>query len=109
MSEMMLPMVDDEWKKPPVQTAEDLGASLMTPLGLVEGEILTCLEAQGATAMRGLIRELDWPAPMVWMAAGALVRDGLARATQHDLEIVLGLESHVAPSVAGRTPEVWRG
>jgi hypothetical protein len=92
MSEVLLPMVEEEWRKPPVLSAETLGSSLMTPIGLIEGDILTVLERDGATAMRRLIRELDWPAPMVFMAVGALIREGLLRAIRHDLEIVLGLE-----------------
>ncbi|MBI4342908.1 MAG: hypothetical protein HY599_06040 [Candidatus Omnitrophica bacterium] len=71
--------------------------ALMTSLGLVSGEILTELEAHGATPMRRLIRELEWPAPMVLMAVGALVREGLVRATQHDLEVILEPERTWTP------------
>ncbi len=69
--------------------ARDTTRSLMTPLGLVEGDILTRLEGHGATTLRRLIRELDWPAPMVMMAVGALTRAGLVRAVRHDLEVVV--------------------
>jgi len=86
MSETLLPMLDEEWKRPPAVPEE---ASLMTPLGLVEGEILTYLEEHGATTLGGLVRQLEWPAKMVMMAVGALVREGLARATQHELEILV--------------------
>ncbi len=65
--------------------------SLMTSIGLIEGEILTFLEERGATPLRRLIRELGWAAPMVMMAVGALVRQGLIRALKHELEVVLEL------------------
>ena len=86
MSECLLPMVEDEWKKPSVQQA---APSLMTRLGLVEGEVLTYLEEHGTTALRRLVRGLEWPAPLVMMGVGALIRGGLVRATQHDLEVLL--------------------
>jgi len=69
--------------------AETTGASLMTPLGLVEGEILTHLEEHGVTTLRMLIGDLGWPSTMVMMAGGALIRAGLARATQHGLEVLI--------------------
>ena len=63
--------------------------ALVTTLGLASGEILTYLEQHGTTAIRRLIRELSWPAPVVLMAVGALIRAGLIRATQHDLEVLV--------------------
>lgn len=51
--------------------------------------MLTYLEGHGATPLRRLIRELPWTEPLVMMAVGALTRDGLVRALQHDLEIIL--------------------
>jgi DNA-binding MarR family transcriptional regulator len=69
--------------------AEAQPGSLITPLGLVEGDVLTYLEEHGATSVRRLIRALDWPAPMVLMAVGALVRERLVRAVQHDLEVIV--------------------
>ena len=63
--------------------------SLMTTIGVVEGEVLTYLESHGPTSLRRLMRELDWASPLVIMAVGALVRQGLVRATQHDLEVIL--------------------
>ena len=63
--------------------------SLITTLGVIEGEALTYLEQHGATPLRRLVRELEWPAPMVMMGVGALVREGLVRATPHDLEVVV--------------------
>lgn len=63
--------------------------AVVTLVGLVEGEVLTYLEEHGAATLRGLIRALDWPAPFVTMGVGALIRHGLVKGVQHDLEIVL--------------------
>jgi hypothetical protein len=65
--------------------------SLMTPLGLVGGDILTYLENHGDTPLRRLTRELDWPSWMVMMGVGSLIREGLAQASRHDLEVVVSL------------------
>ena len=105
MSEVLLPMIEGEWKKPPVEP----GPSLITPLGLIEGEALTALEQAGVVPMRRLIRELDWPAPMVIMAVGALIRQGLVRATRHDLEVMIESAPMPAAPTQGRIPEVWGG
>lgn len=88
MTKTLLPLVEQEWKEPPVET-EDI--PLITTLGLIEGEVLTFLEEHGATTLRGLIRELEWPARMVMMAVGGLVREHLVRATQRELEVILEL------------------
>lgn len=118
MSEVLLPMMEGEWKKPPVElpgpfdfaqgpqpeAVARVEGSLITPLGLVEGEVLTALEQRGAIPMRWLIRELDWPASMVIMAVGALIRQGLVRATRHDLEVAI----EPAPVPAGHLA-VWGG
>ena len=71
------------------RTATPQGTSMMTLLGIVEGEVLTVLETGGATTLRGLVRALQWPAPVVMMAVGALIRQGLARGIQHELEVVI--------------------
>jgi DNA-binding MarR family transcriptional regulator len=63
--------------------------AVVTLLGLVEGEVLTHLEEHGTTTLRGLIRALDWPAPMVTMGVGVLIRHGLVNGVQRDLEVVL--------------------
>ena len=87
-------------------------ASLMTPLGLVEGDALVYLEMHGATAIRRLVRELEWPAPMIMMAVGALVRDGLVRAIQHDLEVIVELRTDQgtpATQAHAPSPEGWGG
>ena len=92
MSETLIPLAEQEWRDPAV---EHLGArpveapALMTVIGLAEGEVLLHLEANGATPLRGLIRALPQPAPIVTMAIGSLIRKGLIRAVPHELEVVL--------------------
>ena len=88
MGELLLPTASQDWKRPPVQQPE---RTLITQLGLAEGDVLTCLEEHGSTTLRRLIRDLDWPASIVMMAVGALVRARLVLAIQHDLEIVIQL------------------
>jgi hypothetical protein len=97
MEEMVLEM-------PPSKTSDELSgavtdrttlvlarraASLMTPLGLTTGDVLTEVDSSGAITLRRLIRKLDWPVYLVLMAVGALVRQGLIRATQRELEVVV--------------------
>ena len=86
MAEALLSLVEQERKKPPGEL-EDI--PLITTLGLIEGEVLTFLEDHGATTLRALIRELEWPARMIMMAVGALIREHLVRATQRELEVIL--------------------
>ena len=87
MTAVLLPTVEEEWKKPSLQ--DERGSSIMTSLGIIEGEVLLRLETHGAATLQDLTRELQWPAAMVTMAVGALVRQGLARAARHDLEVVV--------------------
>ena len=61
----------------------------MTPLGLVEGEVLEHLDRHHTVTLRRLNRELAAPAYMVMMAVGALIRAGLVRGAQHDLEVIV--------------------
>ena len=65
------------------------GEALVTQLGVIEGELLTYVEEHGATPIRRLIRESEWPMPMVTMALGALAREGLVRLIRHDLETIV--------------------
>ncbi len=64
-------------------------SSLMTPLGVVAGEILVYLEEHGATPLKRVVRELEGPAALVTMAVGFLIREGLVRGLQHGFEVVL--------------------
>lgn len=88
MNDMVLPMVGEEQKR---RAADAVPGSLMTPLGLVEGEVLRYLDRRGSATLRRLNRELRWPAYMVMMAVGALIRAGLVRGVQHELEVILKL------------------
>lgn len=88
------------------------GTSIITTLGIISGEILTDLEQHGSSTVRRLIRELSWPAPMMMMAIGALTREGLIRASQHDLEIVIELRREWQLPVdtnVQAAPEAWGG
>jgi hypothetical protein len=81
--------------------------TLMTSLGIVEGEILLYLDVHGATPVRRLIRDLEWPGPIVTMAVGALIRERLVRAAQHELEVII---QSARPEFAEEpVPEVWGG
>lgn len=101
MAEALFPLVEEEWKKAPAKIEE---ASLITTLGLVEGEVLAFLEDHRATTLRGLIRELEWPSRVVMMAVGALVRERLVRAAQRELEVILEpLPDDARPRYAGQT------
>ncbi len=86
MAEVLLPLDDEELKRPPRETPS---SSIMTSLGIVEGEVLLHLEEYGSTALRHLIGELEWPAPIVTMALGALIRQGLVVALQYELETLI--------------------
>ena len=108
MTETQVPTVEEVWKR---LSAPEV-VSLMTPLGLVGGEALAYLEEHGATTVRRLIRELEWPSHMVMMAVGALIREGLVQAIQHDLEVSVELvPAEVVPSQpeTERVPEAWSG
>ncbi|MFH1857583.1 MAG: hypothetical protein ABH845_01580 [Candidatus Omnitrophota bacterium] len=78
------------WKKVDIIN-EKPKTSLMTMVGLVEGDILTYLEENGPTALGQVVQDLEWPSRLVMMAAGSLIRRGLVRAAQDDLAIVLEL------------------
>lgn len=75
-----------------------MGTPLVTVLGVVEGEILSYLEAHGASTMRRIIRMLEWPTMVVVMGVGALIRQGLVRGIRRDLEVVLEPASPDGPS-----------
>ncbi len=90
VSEMLVAEQTDEHSgSATAQLFAERDRSLMTPLGLAAGEILTEVEWSGATTLRRLIRKLDWPMYLVLMAVGVLVRQGLIRATQRELEVIV--------------------
>ncbi|PIQ83442.1 MAG: hypothetical protein COV75_07345 [Candidatus Omnitrophica bacterium CG11_big_fil_rev_8_21_14_0_20_63_9] len=83
---------DDLFGSAPTETTVVLArrdGSLMTPLGLAAGEVLIEIEWSGAATLRQLIRKLDRPVYLVMMAVGVLIRQGLVRATQRELEVLV--------------------
>ena len=66
-------------------------SSLMTTLGVVEGDVLAYLERNGSATLRELNRQLRGPAYLVMMGVGALVRAGLVRGVQSELSVILTL------------------
>jgi len=65
------------------------GVPLITPLGLVAGDVLLYLERRGTSTLRQLVRGVKWPVRMVMMGVGSLIRDGLVLATQNDVEVIV--------------------
>ena len=83
----------------PPPAGPPVGPSLMTPLGVVEGEVLSYLDRHPMTTLRRLNQEMGHPAYMVMMAVGALIRTGLVRAIRRDLDVILKLRRPL-PSLA---------
>lgn len=90
--------------RPAEQGAAD---GLITMLGVVEGDILLYLDICGATPVRRLIRELAWPGAMVTMAVGALIREGLVRSHQHELDVIV--EPKRPELIPEQAPEIREG
>ncbi|OGX28852.1 MAG: hypothetical protein A3B78_02720 [Omnitrophica WOR_2 bacterium RIFCSPHIGHO2_02_FULL_67_20] len=90
-----------------VTTSTEPERSLVTSLGIIEGEVLLHLDVHGATPMRRLIRDLEWSSPLVTMALGALIREGLVRARQHELELII--EPKRPALISEAVPEAWGG
>lgn len=94
MSEFLMPVVEDEqqaWEPLSLRMGR---ASLMTPLGLVEGEVLTYLDSQdthGVATLEQLSHELRWPTHLVMMAVGALIRAGLVQGVQQGIHVIVKL------------------
>ncbi|GEM_PF-3195432 len=82
----VLPMEKTDWMRTGVKQE---GASLMTPLGLIEGDVLNLVESKGRVALKDIVQELTWPEAMVMMSAGALIREGLVQAKRHHRFIYL--------------------
>ena len=97
--------MDGRWMLP---NSEGTPRSLMTRIGILEGDVLAYLEEHGSTVMRRVTRELEGPFPLIMMAIGALVRRGLVRAVQHDLEIILE-PLRMFSRASEPVPEVWSG
>lgn len=71
------------------------GVPLVTALALVEGDILTYVDEHRTTTLRQLSRALAWPSRLIMMGLGALIRDGLVRGLQRELDVVV-TSMHVA-------------
>jgi hypothetical protein len=63
--------------------------SVNTTLGLISGEILLSLETCGPVPTRELVEKLEWPAELVYMAIGGLIRRRLVGAAFHLGEVVV--------------------
>lgn len=59
---------------------------ILAQLGAVEGDVLEYLELHGPTSLYRLIQAHDWPASLGMMAVGALIRQGLVRGSEQQLE-----------------------
>ncbi len=99
----------------PLRNAAD-GLPLITSLGIIEGEILIALERDGALTLRELTRALTWPARLIMMAVGGLVREHLIQVTQFERDLVIEPTQAVAdvtvadePVTQEAVPEVWGG
>lgn len=75
-------------------TQEPRGASLLTQLGLAEGDVLTYVETSGAKSLRRVIRDSPWSSSMVLMAVGALIRERLIQGVQHELDVIVAPAPH---------------
>ncbi len=64
-------------------------ASIITSLGLLSGEILLYLDVHRKATAGQLSKELGWAVPMVMMAIGTLIRQGLVLARPSNLEIMI--------------------
>lgn len=65
------------------------GRSLMTTLGLIEGEVVTYLEGRGSSTLRQVVQEVEGPARLIMMATGSLIRKGIIAGYQRELEVLL--------------------
>ena len=65
------------------------GASLMTSVGIVAGEILLYLDRQRSTTLQQLRRELPWSSQAITMAVGALIRGRLAHGIEQSGAVII--------------------
>jgi hypothetical protein len=83
---IQIPMQSQDWAKTGIGQENQ---SLMTPIALVEGEVLETIESRGPVDLSRVLKTTKQPKPLVVMSVGALVRDGLVRATKSKQHIVL--------------------
>jgi hypothetical protein len=87
MKNRALLFADNDWGL--IGESQD-GSSLMTTLSIVEGALLTFLEEeQGETSVQDAINHINYPATLLLMAVGSLVRRRLILATKMDTDILL--------------------
>ena len=79
-------MKPEEWAKTGVVQDKQ---SLMTPLAIVEGELLETIEERGPVSLASLIEWTELSKTLVLMSVGALIRAGLVRATKFHHRIML--------------------
>lgn len=86
MEKLSFPSLQTEWL---IMNPQQEVASLMTPIALIEGEVLSYLEEHGTATAKKLVDELKWPATLVLMGIGALVRSGLIQAKKIGYQVLL--------------------
>lgn len=72
-------------------TGDRVQIPIISMIGIVQGEILECLETNGELLMRQIIQSLHRPTHLVAMSLGALVYNGLVVAMQDDRFITVSL------------------
>ncbi len=80
-------LTENAWKK--MAKAKKGGASLLTAVSLIEGEILNYLDEHGFARLKKIVRDLDWPMAEVMMGVGALIRDGLVEVRRDRFGLML--------------------
>ena len=85
---MVIPisMRPEEWAKTGVVQDKQ---SIMTPLALVECELLETIEVRGPESLASLVGWTELSKTLVLMSVGALIRAGLVRATKLHHRIML--------------------
>lgn len=66
--------------------------SLMTRLGLIEGDVLIFLERSSPVSLPQLMDDLKWPPCSVAMAVGSLLRQRMIRAAEENDEVFVELQ-----------------
>jgi predicted transcriptional regulator len=65
-----------------VLMGQDEHIPVISLMGVVQGEILECLEVRGRLALKQILESLHRPTHIVAMSLGALVYSGLVKAEQ---------------------------
>jgi hypothetical protein len=86
MKNVMPEIKDAEWNK--VGLPID-GKSLMSSLTLVETEILELIETRRELSLTDILNAVSWPAPIILMSIGGLIREKVVIAKRKGCEIVI--------------------